>query len=129
MRIGTLARKAGVSRDTVRFYERQGLISSQRTGNGYREFPDDMLQQLLYVRMAQALGFSLAEIGGGLTDLLRKPSTAQDARRVLLEKIAMIDGRISELRLLRKELQARTKLDCPFVIKETSPAAKRRRLT
>lgn len=122
MRIGTLARKAGVSRDTVRFYERQGLISSRRTANGYREFPDDMLQQLLYVRTAQALGFSLAEIGDGLIDLLRKPSTAQDARRVLLRKIAMIDDRIAELRSLRKELQARTKLDCPFVIKR--PAAK-----
>lgn len=127
MRIGTLARKAGVSRDTVRFYERQGLISSQRTGNGYREFPDDMLQQLLYVRTAQALGFSLAEIGGGLTDLLRKPSTAQDARRVLHEKIAMIDERISELKSLRKELQARTKLDCPFVVTGSTAARRKPR--
>lgn len=127
MRIGTLARKAGVSRDTVRFYERQGLISSHRTVNGYREFRDDMLQQLLYVRTAQALGFSLAEIGGELTDLLRKPSTAQDARRVLLDKIAMIDGRIAELRSLRKELQARTKLACPFVIASSTTERRKSR--
>lgn len=116
MQIGTLARKAGVSRDTVRFYERQGLITSRRAANGYREFPDDMLQQLLYVRTAQALGFSLTEIGDGLVDLLRKPSSAQDARRVLRAKIAMIDDRLSELRSLRRQLQARTRLACPFAV-------------
>lgn len=116
MRIGELALKAGISRDAVRFYERTGLIASRRTGNGYREFSDEMLQQLLYIRTAQSLGFSLTEIGLGLKQLLLGTSTPQDARRVLLDKIAMIDQRIAELRALRKELHARTKLDCPFVI-------------
>lgn len=125
MRIGELAEKAGISRDAVRFYEREGLISSQRTGNGYREFSGEMLQQLLYIRTAQSLGFSLAEIGSGLIDLLRRPSTAGDARRVLLDKIAMIDTRIAELKSLRKELHARTTMECPFVVKAV-PARRRR---
>ncbi len=116
MRIGELARRAGMSRDGVRFYERLGLIASRRTANGYREFPDDMLQQLLYVRTAQGLGFSLSEIGSGLTQLLRGTSTPADARRVLLDKIDAIDQRIADLRTLRRELHARTKLECPFVI-------------
>lgn len=116
MRIGELARRAEMSRDAVRFYERLGLIASRRTANGYREFPDEMLQQLLYVRTAQALGFSLSEIGSGLTELLRGTSTPADARRVLLDKIAAIDRRIDDLRALRRELHARTKLECPFVI-------------
>ena len=119
MRIGELAKKAGISRDAVRFYEREGLISSQRAENGYREFSAEMLQQLLYVRTAQSLGFSLSESGGGLTDLLRRPSTAKDAQRVLEDKIAMIDARISELRSLRKELHARTRMECPFAVKVT----------
>jgi len=55
MRIGELARRAGVSRDAVRMYEKLGLIRSQRAGNGYRDFSADMLQQLLYVRTAQSL--------------------------------------------------------------------------
>lgn len=116
MRIGELARRAGMSRDAVRFYERLGLIASRRTANGYREFPDEMLQQLLYVRTAQALGFSLSEIGSGLTELLRGTNTPADARRVLLDKIEAIDQRIADLRTLRRELHARTKLECPFVI-------------
>jgi MerR family transcriptional regulator, copper efflux regulator len=118
MRTGELARAAGISRDAVRLYERLGLIASRRTRNGYREFPDEMLQQLLYVRTAQSLGFSLAEIGSGLTQLLRSTSTPQDARRVLLDKIEMIDQRIANLRALRKELHDRTKLDCPFAVRE-----------
>jgi MerR family transcriptional regulator, copper efflux regulator len=120
LRIGELASGAGISRDAVRFYERLGLIASKRTRNGYREFPDEMLQQLLYIRTAQSLGFSLSEIGSGLTQLLRGGSTPQDARRVLLEKIAMIDQRIADLRALRKELHARTRLDCPFALRSAT---------
>lgn len=59
-----------------------------------------------------------SEIGSGLVQLLRGEGGAEEAHRVLRSKIAMIDARVSELRALRKELQARTKLDCPFVIKE-----------
>lgn len=121
MRIGELARNAGISRDAVRLYERLGLVASKRTRNGYREFPDEMSQQLLYIRTAQSLGFSLTEIGSGLTQLLKGTSTPQDARRVLLDKIGMIDQRIAHLRALRKELRARTKLDCPFAVRGDSP--------
>lgn len=131
MRIGELALKAGISRDAVRFYERMGLIASTRTRNGYREFPDEMLGQLLYVRTAQSLGFSLGEIGSGLAHLLQGKGTPSDARRVLLEKIAMIDQRIADLKSLRKELHARTKLDCPFVVKglvKIRPMATKQRL-
>jgi DNA-binding transcriptional MerR regulator len=117
MRIGELALKAGITRDAVRFYEGRGLIASTRGRNGYREFPHEMLEQLLYVRTAQSLGFSLGEIGSGLAHLLQGKGTPSDAKRVLLEKIAMIDQRITDLKALRKELNARTKLDCPFVVK------------
>lgn len=115
MRIGELARRAGVTRDAVRFYEQRGLIASRRTSNGYREFPDEMLQQLGYVRTAQALGFSLAEVEMGMTGLLQDTGDPREARHVLNEKIAMIDRRIAELNALRDELHARSKLDCPFV--------------
>ena len=63
----------------------------------------------------------MSEIGSGLTQLLRGTSTPQDARRVLLEKIGTIDQRIADLRALRKELHARTKLDCPSAVTGVTP--------
>ncbi|MEP2717413.1 MerR family transcriptional regulator, partial [Pseudophaeobacter sp.] len=63
MRIGELARKVGVSCDTLRLYERQGLIQSDRRPNGYRDFPDPMLEVVQLIRQAQRLGFTLGEIG------------------------------------------------------------------
>jgi len=83
-----LALKAGISRDAVRFYERMGLIASTRTRNGYREFPDDMLQQLLYVRTAQSLGFSLAEIGSGFAQI----EATRSKRRQLRSRAAAAVG-------------------------------------
>lgn len=63
MRIGNLAQAAGVSCDTLRFYEKQGLIRSTRAGNGYRLYAPETAQLVTYIRTAQKLGFSLAEIG------------------------------------------------------------------
>nr|MYU48515.1 MerR family transcriptional regulator [Streptomyces sp. SID7803] len=63
MRIGELAAQTGLSRDTIRFYERTGLVTGgERLPNGYRDFPPETVPWLAYVRTAQALGFSLAEI-------------------------------------------------------------------
>ncbi|MET8446986.1 MerR family transcriptional regulator, partial [Streptomyces sp. NPDC005209] len=62
MRIGELAEQTGMTRDTLRFYEKVGLVEAQRLANGYRDFPPETVPWLLYVRTAQALGFSLAEI-------------------------------------------------------------------
>ena len=63
MRIGELAHGAGVSVETVRFYEREGLLPAPpRRGSGYREYPPDTLARLRFIRHAKELGFSLPEI-------------------------------------------------------------------
>lgn len=65
MRIGELAKKTNLSRDTIRFYERNGLISSQESEsdtNSYRDYPEDMVERLLMIREAQNAGFSIAEL-------------------------------------------------------------------
>jgi MerR family copper efflux transcriptional regulator len=63
MRIGQLARKAGVTVDTLRFYERQGIITTpRRLMSGYRNYSDEALDRLLFVKDAKGLGFSLREI-------------------------------------------------------------------
>jgi DNA-binding transcriptional MerR regulator len=69
MRIGELAAAAGISRDTLRFYEQQGLIRARRLENGYRDYPDEVLMLVNYIREAQQLGFTLAEIGRKLPEV------------------------------------------------------------
>ena len=61
--IGELARQAGVKADTVRFYEKQGLLSKPtRTAAGYRVYDEAALKQLRFIKQAQSLGFSLQEV-------------------------------------------------------------------
>ena len=63
MRIGELARRAGVTADTIRFYEREELLGEPvRTPNGYRDYGEDTLEDLVFIRKAQALGLRLAGI-------------------------------------------------------------------
>ena len=50
MRIGELAQASAVSRDTLRFYEQRGLIAAQRSANGYRDYPPDMVQLVQYIK-------------------------------------------------------------------------------
>lgn len=70
MQIGELALATGLSPDALRYYERRGLLRARRRGNGYREYPLEAVEWLGYVRTAQGLGFSLAEIAADLPELL-----------------------------------------------------------
>ena len=73
MRIGELARACAVSRDTLRFYEQLGLIAAGRSANGYRDYPEDMVQLVLYIKTAQRLGFTLGEIGSSVVYVRHEP--------------------------------------------------------
>ncbi len=65
LRIGELAERAGTSTDTIRYYERMGLLQSpERTASGYRLYTDADLGRLLFIRRAKRLGFSLGDIKG-----------------------------------------------------------------
>ncbi len=66
--IGELARAAGVNVETVRFYERRGLLRQPERGHGYRRYPQSDLDRLRFVRRAKELGFSLAELCAGGDD-------------------------------------------------------------
>lgn len=119
MRIGELAARAGVSTDALRLYERQGLIRADRRANGYRDFPDPMLQQVHLIRLAQSLGFKLAEIG----NLMRSMEDALDAEAVaaiLREKRAEVDARIAGLQKLGALIDARLEQVCPLGLGSTA---------
>ena len=103
MHIGELALATGLSRDTLRFYEKRGLLRARRQANGYRDYPADAVQWLCYLRSAQALGFTLAEIEAGMP-LLADGADGAGLRDALRGKLADIDARIAALGALRAEL-------------------------
>ncbi|WP_027343058.1 MerR family transcriptional regulator [Hamadaea tsunoensis] len=114
MRIGELAAQAGISTDTVRFYERIGLVEGRRKANGYRDFGPEMLPWLRYVRTAQGLGFSLAEIARTGEELRGAPDSAAALSALFAAKIEVVDARIAELAALRADLVERAGTDCPL---------------
>lgn len=107
MTIGALARQAGLNPRTLRYYERIGLLTpSARTDAGYRLYTQRDAGKLAFIRQAQTLGLSLAEIADIIT--LREAGTVpcRHVRALAQAKIAGIDRRMAELQALRNELVA-----------------------
>ena len=114
MLIGELATAAGLSREALRFYEQQGLIRARRLPNGYRDYPEEVLMLVQYIRTAQQLGFTLAEIGDRLPAIWDAPDPAPAVTQVLSAKLLEIDARIAALQALRQTLAERVLADCPL---------------
>ena len=105
MRIGQLAAAAGVPVDTVRYYERRGLLAApRRTAGGYRDYDADALRRLRALRRAQALGFTLDEAAGLLALHRDAHADAAAVRERALGKVARLDAQIAELRATRDAL-------------------------
>ena len=105
MNISQLAKAVGVSTDTVRYYEKQSLISTpERQANGYRSYTDAHAGLLRFVRGAQALGFSLAEIRTILPQVAQGTFGRTEIELQLKSKIAQIDAHMAQLKTLKKEL-------------------------
>jgi DNA-binding transcriptional MerR regulator len=107
MQIGELALATGLSRDTLRFYEKRGLIAARRLDNGYRDYPPEAADWLRYLRTAQSLGFTLADIEAGLPMLSNPEQAAVQLREALARKLAEIDERVAGLLALRADLARR----------------------
>ncbi|OEZ57197.1 MULTISPECIES: MerR family transcriptional regulator [unclassified Duganella] len=117
MQIGEIASATGLSRDTLRFYEKRGLLRARRSANGYRDYPPEAVDWLRYIRLAQTLGFTLAEIEADLPLLAEPESSAPQLRAALERKLEDIDKRIEGLHTLRGELTRRLGEDmqtCPL---------------
>jgi DNA-binding transcriptional MerR regulator len=115
MKIGQLATATGVSRDTLRFYEAQGLIQARRLENGYRDYPDEVQTLVQYIKTAQKLGFTLAEVGHKMPSVWNAPEPGPAIERLLTEKLQEIDERIDALRALREQLAIRVAMACPLM--------------
>lgn len=114
MRIGEVARAAGVSCDTLRFYEKLGLIRSTRADNSYRRYAPETAQLVGYIRTAQKLGFSLADIVASMPAVWSAADPDAAVAELLAAKVNIIDQRIAALESLKGELLQRIRQQCPL---------------
>lgn len=100
MTIGAVAKATNVGVQTLRYYERRGLLlPPQRTASGYRQFPEDVVRRVRFIRRAQSLGFTLEEIGELLTLRVQRgrscaavERTARHARDRVRQRLAEMQG-------------------------------------
>lgn len=108
MLIGELSKTCGLSRDTIRFYEKQGLITlgkKERRFNNYKEYSEGVLKRLVSIRQLKAFGFTLNEICELLEMLEMNEATCENLSNKIDEKILLINQKIKELKVIRKQLQ------------------------
>ncbi|MCU7823834.1 MerR family transcriptional regulator [Kitasatospora sp. DSM 101779] len=109
MRIGELARRAGTTTRTLRYYESRGLLPARRTGNGYREYDEEDLRLLRQIRTLQDFGFGLEETRP-FVECLQAGHPAGDSCPASLEvyraKLAELDAVVARLQAVRDEVAA-----------------------
>lgn len=104
--IGRLASSAGVGVETVRFYEREGLLAPiQRRASGYRQYTEESVAVLRFIRRAKELGFTLKEIKSLLALRIDQSASRAQVRREALAKLADLETRIADLQRMQAALQ------------------------
>jgi DNA-binding transcriptional MerR regulator len=110
LRIGEVAEAAGVSRDTVRHYERKGVLPpAHRTAGGYRLYPPAIVNRVALVRRALVVGFSLNELARLFRERDRGGAPCRSGRQRVGERLRALEQRIEDLVELRGELRAMVK--------------------
>lgn len=103
--IGQLAERAGVGVETVRFYERKGLLEEpDRRASGYRQYDELVVSRLRFIRRAKELGFTLGEISELLSLHLDPSTTCADVKSRAQDKLTDIDAKIRTLRKMKNAL-------------------------
>jgi DNA-binding transcriptional MerR regulator len=106
MRIGELAKSAGVTPDTIRYYEREGLLEPPPRGsNGYRDYGPDAVQDLRFIRNAQLLGMKLIDVRETLAIAAGGKQPCEHVRTTVAGRLADVERRLKELRALRSTLR------------------------
>jgi len=103
--IGKLAKRVDLNIETIRYYERRGLIPKpRRRESGYREYSDETTKRILFIKHAKDLGFSLKEINELLSLKLAPGTSCSEVRKKAETKIEDIEGKIKTLRKMKKAL-------------------------
>jgi DNA-binding transcriptional MerR regulator len=104
---GELARRAGVSADTIRYYERKGVIAPPPRGaNGYRRYPEEALGRIQLIRRAMGIGLTLDDLAGVLRVRDRGGIPCGRVRALAATKLQEVETRLRELMNLRNDLRA-----------------------
>lgn len=105
LKIGDVAKTSGVGIETLRFYEKSGLLEKPpRTFSGYRMYSPEVLDRLAFIKQAQALGFSLDDIRRVIEDARTGQSPCEEVREIVRRRLAEVEQRIEELKRYRKEI-------------------------
>lgn len=105
LRIGQVAKRAAVGVETVRFYERKGLLAKpERSASGYRQYPSDAVPSIRFIKRAQEVGFSLDEIKGLLLLRLDSATKCKDIKSRAQAKIGEIEDKITALERMKTAL-------------------------
>lgn len=111
--IGRLATACSVRRDTIRYYERSGLLPEPgRTSSGYRVYGDDDIRRVNFIKTAQSLGFTLTEIGMLLSIQSSNLASAADVVKLTEQKISNLSAKLRQLRGVKQALEQLV-ADCP----------------
>jgi len=104
--IGQVARSAEVTVETVRYYEREGLIENPpRSDSGYRQYPEKTVEQLRFISNAKSLGFSLHEVRQLLQLLSKQDSTSEGLIAFITKKIDQLNEKINDMSEARNSLE------------------------
>jgi Hg(II)-responsive transcriptional regulator len=109
LKTGELAKRAGVNVETLRFYEREGLIPEPpRRVSGYREYPAESVRLIRFIKRAQELGFSLREVRELLALRVQPGTTCAEVRHKAEEKVLEVRQKIADLQAIERALQTLT---------------------
>jgi DNA-binding transcriptional MerR regulator len=105
LKIGEVAKRSGIGIETLRFYERSGVLESpSRTKSGYRVYDEAVLERLAFIKQAQALGFSLDEVRRIIDDACAGTSPCDEVREMVRRRLQELDERLREMRRYRTAL-------------------------
>ena len=111
--IGQLAKKANVNLETIRYYERRGLLPEPpRNKSGHRQYSLQDLRRTEFIKQTQSLGFSLQEISELLVFRVESGKTCRDVKQKVKAKLLDIEGKIETLQRMKEVLQ-RLETNCP----------------
>ena len=105
MKANELAKRTGLGKDTLRYYEQIGVISSPPRGdNGYRDYPESCLEELKFIKMAQSVGFTLNEIKPAIAFLANPKPCCPLLTKAIVDQIERIEEKIIELETSKSTL-------------------------
>ena len=130
MNVGAAARRSGLPAKTIRYYEDIGLISPLRAANGYRDYSNDDIHRLAFLRRARGLGFSIEDCRQLMALYRDKSRASHDVREIARNHVTAIDEKVRELESMRATLQSLIhachgdhRPDCPILADIAGEAA------